>query len=559
LRTYAWLARLRRPRGYRAKILLVAFAGTHVPLVALLAFALSRTALPAGARLQVLGVALVATLAGTAATLLLLNGLLAPVAATARALRGYLRDRTLPELPTGFRDEMGVLMADAVQMVRTLDTSLRFLSTHDPLTRLVNQARFRERLGEAFAEAHRTGSPLAVLLLDVDGFSAFNNLRGRAAGDRVLREIGARLGAVAHNPDDAARVGGDEFAVLCTGAGAADVAEAAGRIVESLAAPLDGAEMPVSVSLGIALFPSDASDAEALLAGAEEALVRARMAGGGVYRFATATDNEALRRRGVVESALAGALERGELALHFQPQVDGASGAVVGAEALMRWHNPELGWVSPAEFIPIAEANGAVSALGDWALDRACAQAAEWRAAGLPPLRMAVNLSARQLEEPGLVDRMRGALQRHALPADALELEVTESFTLRDVDGATRTLAELRAAGFAVSLDDFGTGHSSLARLVSLPITGLKIDRMFVRELGTGRGGEPVVGALLALGRQLGLEVTAEGVETEAQAAALRAAGCDRLQGFHLGRPTPAAELTALLRAGGVERMLVAV
>ena len=541
---YAWLANLPRPRSYRGKIMLVAFFGTHVPLIALLVYALSRSALPLPERVRVLVVALAATLAGTAATLILLHFLLAPLGATAAALRAYLTERTVPDLPLRFRDEAGVLMADTVKVIRTLDTSLRYLTTHDALTGLPNQARFRERVAAAFDETRREGGTLAVLLLDVDGFAALNSLRGREAGDELLRQLSDRLSGAVRDPDDTARVGGDEFAVLLAGAGGAEeVAREAERILGVLAG-----EAAVGVSLGVALYPSDAEDPESLLAGAEEALVRAKLAGGGVYRFAAAAHNEALRRRTLLEAELPGAAARGELSLHYQPQIDPATGRTVGAEALMRWAHPRLGAISPMEFIPLAEAGGGIVGLGAWALREACAQARAWQLAGATGFRVAVNLSARQLEEPELVAMVRDTLARTGLDPASLELEVTESAVMSDAEHATRVLRDLRATGVAVSLDDFGTGYSSLGRLVALPITGLKIDQLFVRGLETEVGREMIILAIIALGHQMGLEITAEGVETEPQSAYLRSAGCDRLQGYHLGRPMPAAEMARRLQ-----------
>jgi predicted signal transduction protein with EAL and GGDEF domain len=339
--------------------------------------------------------------------------------------------------------------------------------------------------------------------------------------------------------DTVARLGGDEFTVVL---GAVreigDVAQVGGKLIEALQQGfhIDGTEVFIGASIGISIYPEDGEDFVTLTKNADTAMYLAKQSGRGAYRFFTADMNAANARRLALEASLRGALERGELELHYQPQVD-ADRRMIGVEALLRWQHPELGMVPPSEFIPLAEETGLIVPIGDWVLRTACAQLEAWHRAGYADLHVAVNLSARQFEKEGLVDDVREVLTSLDLPPSALELELTESMLMRDAAQALEVMHGLRELGVGLSVDDFGTGHSSLSYLKRLPIQSLKIDRSFVRDIVADPDDVAIIRAILSMAERLRLKVVAEGVETAAQHAFLRAEGCDQAQGFHYAQP----------------------
>ena len=427
----------------------------------------------------------------------------------------------------------------------------RHLALHDSLTGLPNRTLFHDRLGHALAEAQRYGRGAGLLLLDLDQFKDINDMLGHTAGDQLLVEVARRLEACVRASDTVARLGGDEFALILTELRRPeDAAAAAWKTMQVMAQPfrLDGQEMQATTSIGIALSPADGKDPSQLLRAADMALYRAKAEGRNAFRFYAAEMSAQIEARKALECDLRRALTRGELMLEFQPQFEFAAGHIVGAEALLRWQHPKLGSVPPAEFIPLAERSGVIVPLGAWVLHEACRQTRFWRDAGLPPLRTAVNLSLAQCRSGDLARSTLQVLRASGLEPCALELEVTESLFLSPGNGHLNDLYRLHRQGVRVSIDDFGTGYSSLGRLRQLPVDQIKIDRSFVAGLGHSRDAEAIVCALIRLGRSLGLRVVAEGVETSAQCAFLRAEGCDAAQGFHIARPLPPSEFAALLR-----------
>ncbi len=419
------------------------------------------------------------------------------------------------------------------------------LAHHDVLTGLANRALLHQRLAEAIARARRVpDSTLAVLCLDLDGFKAVNDLHGHAAGDCLLREVAARLGRNVRETDTVARLGGDEFVVVQTEHAQPEAGRAlAERLVAALAEPYDlgsgEAQKVVTTSIGIALFPGDGSDPDALLRNADTALYRAKWAGkNGAAFFRPEMDRE-LRERRALERDLRQATARGEFALAWQP-LSAASGdsEVTGFEVLLRWHHPERGLVPPDLFIPVAEACGAIAAIGAWVLREACREAARWAV----PLGVAVNVSPLQAQQgEAFAEMVEQALEASGLDPSRLVLEVTEGVLIREADRVLAALNRLKALGVRVALDDFGTGYSSLATLRAFPFDKIKIDRSFVAGMGVLADGKDVaiVQAVLGLARGLGLPVVAEGVETDAQFGVLRDAGCEEVQGWLVGRPAP--------------------
>ena len=433
-----------------------------------------------------------------------------------------------------------------IEARKAAERRVEHLASHDPLTDLPNRTVFRERLDGMLEEGRRAGGDVAVLCLDLDRFKAVNDAFGHAAGDALLREVSSRLRACVGAGDVVARLGGDEFGLLRTGASGdrAGLAALATELIAAVGRPvvLEGQRATVGLSVGIALAPLHGSVADELCRNADMALYEAKRDGRETFRFFEDSMTGAAEERRRRESALRRALGGGEFELHYQPLVDAGSGSTKGFEALLRWNDPVLGMVPPSAFIPLAEETGLIVPIGEWVLRTACAEAARW--AG--DLRISVNVSPVQLQRGSLADTVISALAASGLPAGRLELEVTEGALLSAQDGVKRTLAGLRSLGVRIALDDFGTGFSSLSYLCRFPVDRIKIDRSFVEILSDPHSAV-IVRAIIGLGGQLGMAVTAEGVETDEQLDWLRSAGCPEVQGFLFSRARPAADLTPFL------------
>ncbi|MDE2439610.1 MAG: EAL domain-containing protein [Betaproteobacteria bacterium] len=430
---------------------------------------------------------------------------------------------------------------------------LAFLANHDSLTNLPNRSLFDDRLRQALARADR-GDGFAVCFIDLDRFKLVNDSLGHAAGDTVLIEVAKRLGAICRGADTLARLAGDEFVMLLDGLG--DAGAAAGvarRILAALALPIHagGRDIDVAASLGLAIYPDDGRDIASLLSNADAAMYAAKAAGRNTFRFYDEAMNRRASQRLSLESDLRRAVARRQLELFYQPQIHSANGRLAGVEALLRWRHPQRGLVSPIEFIPLAEEAGLITELGEWALAEAARQIVDWRQRGIAVPRMAVNLSPRQFHAADLADRLESILAAAGAPSDWIELEITESAAMAHPEGAVRVLHRLRERGIQVAMDDFGTGHSSLAMLRTLPLNVLKLDRSFVQHLPDSESDAAVASAVVTLARKLGLSVVAEGVETAAQQRFLARIGCDLLQGYLFSPPLPAGELEAWLAQRG--------
>ncbi|HSW08645.1 EAL domain-containing protein [Aquabacterium sp.] len=428
---------------------------------------------------------------------------------------------------------------------------IHFLAHHDALTGLPNRLLFTERLRQATQQARRSGHQVAVLFIDLDRFKTINDSLGHHAGDALLRSVAKRLQEAVRDGDTVCRLGGDEFVIALSGVNGSD--EVLG-IVERRLVPMirrvhqvGSAELHVSCSIGVALFPDDSRDIDELMQHADVAMYQAKAMGRDSAQFFTPELNERAHKRLRLESQLRHAIDRGEMALHYQPRVAAQSGTLVGVEALLRWSSPELGEVSPVEFIPIAEESRLIMGIGAWVITEACRQHALWKDQGLGEVAVSINLSAVQLRDPDLVEVLRQAIARYGVNPAALELELTESTLMETVKDTLGQLHALKRLGVSLSVDDFGTGYSSLNYLNRFPIDRLKIDRSFVRDLLADATDLAITRAIIGLGHTLGLRVVAEGVESEAVAGALRAAHCDELQGYHFARPLPPAELVAWL------------
>jgi len=422
---------------------------------------------------------------------------------------------------------------------------IHLLSQYDNLTGLPNQTLFRDRLDQALARAHRLREHLAVLFLDLDRFKAINNALGHATGDALLKAVSARLNETLRGDDTIAKMGGDSFTLLLPCIRQEDdAARVAGKLLEHLAHPfqIGEHELYLSCSIGVAICPSDGEDAETLIRNASTALNQAKEQGRNSYRHYAPAMNARAVSRMTLESHLYKALERGEFLLHFQPQIETSSGSLIGAEALVRWMHPLRGMVSPVEFIPLAEETGVIVPLGEWVLKQSCRQARLWQECGWPPIRISVNLSAKQLRAKNFPETVRAILEETGLDARWLGLEITESSIMEDVDTSIATLKELKAMGIFLSIDDFGTGYSSLSYLKRFPVDMVKIDRSFVMDIPAQQDDAAIVSAVIAMSDTLGLKVLAEGVENAAQLEFLRQRNCHKIQGYFISKPLPADE-----------------
>ena len=528
--------------NYRAKIMIMAFIGTHIPLIALISFFALRSETSWGAVLATVGVALLATLVGTGLTLFVLNHLLRPVLMTSRSLRAYRTSREILPLPVHFTDEVGTLMADAGQTIDHLERVRDRLEFMDASTGLPNRRRFE------FDLARRIGSaPFAAGVITVASHETLAATFDHATAETMFRRLAGRietsLGGMAAG---LYRIDGDKLAFVTErrdgdGAGWTETTVAIRAALEAGTAAERTSQhgLPV-LRVGLAACPNDAQDATGLIDLAVAASAIATEAA--PVAFHSAAARAAARERFTLEQELAQALKQDQFVLHFQPVVDVSVGRAIGAEALIRWQHPVRGLVPPGQFIPVAEASGLIDPMGLWVMRRACRQLNDWSAAGMDDMTLAINLSARQFLDVSLVDQIREALADSRVAPNRLEIELTESAAMVDHDYTRMVFGRLRDLGVRIAIDDFGTGYASMSYLRKLPFDKLKIDREFVTNVHQTRDAQAICGAVVALARGLGLEVLAEGTETEEEVRHLHASGCHLFQGFYFSKPVPATD-----------------
>ncbi|BAU65588.1 diguanylate cyclase/phosphodiesterase [Stanieria sp. NIES-3757] len=549
LRLYALISGFKSVKTYKSKIMLIAFIGTHIPLLSMLVYVVFSHSLTLATTINLLAIALIATLLGTIATLFALHYLLAPVKLTSQALQHYLEQQKLPNLPTHFNDEVGTLMADTNRTIKQLDRLIRYTTNYNNLTGLPNQDLFQNLLQQTLAQANNN-QQIGVIIVHLSSIKDINSILGRKISNLLQKKIALRLANRIKKIDILAHLSEDEFGIIKKNFKSFDELNFfTQEVIELLNKPfsLFGKEINTNPKLGITVYPFDGITAEQLLQNANTALYQIRQEEHQNCQFYSIKNNTKLQRRLAIKDQLRYALRRGELFLHYQPRLDLTNNYPVGVEALLRWQNPQLGLVPPTEFIPIAEQSKLIVSIGEWVLRSACIQQQIWQQEGLPALRISVNLSVNQFKQSNLIKRIDEILAETNFNPNYLELEVTESLFVENFEQTIRLLKQLKHRGINLSLDDFGTGYSSLSYLQQFPIDTLKIDRSFLFDIPSNTDNTSVTKGIIALAQSLNLHITAEGVENSAQLEYLKAQGCHEVQGYYFSKPLSAYNLTSFL------------
>lgn len=541
---YSFLSRIRFLKSYSSKILSVAFLGMHVPLVALILFAAMYRSSNEEEAVRMLLTTFFSTFLGTLVVLFLLNKLLEPITYTSRSLNRYITEKILPELPNQYKDELGILMKDTGRTVKKLDELVHYLTDYDGLTGLPNRNLFLERFSVALKELseRENAVSLPVLSLEVTRIKEIRFNFGLHTGDLYLRALAQKLEVLLGQDTVIGRTGDGGFSfypVLPDCKSLLDAEEWAKKIQETASTGIQILNQTISseTKAGIAVFPFDGKSSDQLLFKSEAALNQAKQSGIAKVQSYSSEWKTRMKEKYLMEKDLVQSISKGQLFLNYQPRIDLQTGRTVSAEALVRWQHPDLGIVSPSVFIPIAEESGFVMEIGEFVLEKALEDLSRWRKAKYSPLRISINLSAKQLEDPQIPKKVLRSIDKFGLEVDDVELEITESSLITNMTSAMELLTELHSWGIAISLDDFGTGYSNLAYLSRLPLRTLKIDQSFVKRILLDSNSLAISRTIVALGKSLGLRITAEGVETEEQLRKVRDLGCDEVQGFYFSRP----------------------
>ncbi|TGK19435.1 bifunctional diguanylate cyclase/phosphodiesterase [Leptospira fluminis] len=516
----------------------------HVPLFALILFAAMYRSSNEEEAVRMLLTTFFSTFLGTLVVLFLLNKLLEPIAYTSRSLNRYITEKILPELPNQYKDELGILMKDTGRTVKKLDELVHYLTDYDGLTGLPNRNLFLERFSVALKELseRENAVSLPVLSLEVTRIKEIRFNFGLHTGDLYLRALAQKLEVLLGQDTVIGRTGDGGFSfypVLPDCKSLLDAEEWAKKIQETASTGIQILNQTISseTKAGIAVFPFDGKSSDQLLFKSEAALNQAKQSGIAKVQSYSSEWKTRMKEKYLMEKDLVQSISKGQLFLNYQPRIDLQTGRTVSAEALVRWQHPDLGIVSPSVFIPIAEESGFVMEIGEFVLEKALEDLSRWRKAKYSPLRISINLSAKQLEDPQIPKKVLRSIDKFGLEVDDVELEITESSLITNMTSAMELLTELHSWGIAISLDDFGTGYSNLAYLSRLPLRTLKIDQSFVKRILLDSNSLAISRTIVALGKSLGLRITAEGVETEEQLRKVRDLGCDEVQGFYFSRP----------------------
>ena len=535
---YVVISNLKFFTTYRGKVMLVAFISIHIPLWTLILAAILSPAFPLLAIAPALLVILLVDLTVTIATFYVLANLLAPIVLTSKTLGEYLQYKKL-SLPATFQNEVNTVIADTNQTLQRLDKIIQHITNYDTLTGLPKRELFQTYIQQAIGNTEEH-LQFALIVLDLDSLKDINSTLGRKVGDLLLTKVAQRLNSHLTSKDILARFGGDEFAILRPQINNSESLIALSHnLLNSFSESfvLHGKKIHCAAKIGITIYPFDGSTVEQLLQNADIAIHQAKQQKLNTYQFYTPEISEKLQRTLAIKDNLRYALKRQELSIRYQPRIEIDTGRLVGVEALLRWYSPELGFVSPAEFIPIAEETNLIMPIGEWVLRNACAQNKQWQQEGWTSLRVSVNLSTTQFKQANLVATIDRILQETNLDKIYLELEITENLLVDDTERAVAILWELKRRGISIALDDFGTGYSSLSYLQKLPIDTIKIDRSFVTNIASNSDDAAISKAIMALAQSLDLNITAEGVETKAQLDYLRKQGCHEAQGYYFSEP----------------------
>lgn len=537
---YRFLARL-PVKSYKGKIIFVALLGTQIPLLVILIALMIGLDLSPKATFLILFLALVGTILANFVIFYTLNNLLKPVAVTSKKLKAYFKNQEVPNSANS---------ADTMIALRQIDDTMERMTYYDSVTSLPNRALLQVHLQKSCQHSQREIQRMGILFIGLDNFQEIRNTFSLGNGQFLLQHCAQELLDVSGANDEAFHFGEGNFALLLRDLSSAErPVFVAKQLLEELSFPFstDMNNMRLTVSIGITLYPDDGVQAERLLKNADIALMQARQQGGNTYQFHSPEFNAKLRDRVKLESELYHALERKQLLLYYQPKIDLNSDKIIGVEALLRWQHPELGFVSPGKFIPIAEESDLILDIGSWVLKEACQQNYLWQKEGLEPVSVAVNLSARQFHQKNLLDIVQKALKESGLEGNWLELEITETLLMDNIEESLKMLEQFINMNVSIGLDDFGTGYSSFSYLRKLPITNLKIDRSFVKECTTWSQNGAIIEAIIALAHKLDLLATVEGIETQEQLNFMKDCGCDVGQGFYWGRPVSGDQMTAFL------------
>ncbi len=541
---YRTLDRFSPLKSFTGKIMVTAFLGIHVPLLTLLFYFLVSHSKSIEEALSILIIALIATLGGTAVTLFILHSLLYPVRLTSRGLRNYLENNQIPELPKEFQDDVGKLMADTNYAVKKLDDTIKYIVTYDQLTGLPNTDSLENRIKEKIEKFENDSVEFSLSIIDISNFKDILSIHGKETSNLLIKQVSNLIGQYLNKNELVFKLEGSEFAILWTNVKSPDslvnrFSEFEEFFLKNIR--LNDQDIKLVLNVGITIYSGENKQLD-LISQAHSALQNIDPNAISRVEFFSSEMRSNLKKRITLENDLESAISKKEFRLYYQPQIDLKSNSFSGVEALIRWQKDGQ-MISPLDFIPVAEKTKLIIPIGEWVMYESCRQASEWIKKGMKPFKVAINLSSEQLKLDNIVSTTESIIKKSGVDKKYIQIEITESVAMDNIEKAKKTLNEFKELGISIALDDFGTGYSSLSYLKSFPISTLKIDQSFVKTLPEDKGNLAIASTIITLGKNLGMNTLAEGVETESQLAALNNMGCDQVQGYYFSRPLPASEL----------------